>query len=162
MKPIVWEKRGRIILPEEGPAWRRHMSGAVHAMPFENDRYRVYLTGGGEDVPTPLGEPGRRQIGWLEMDRQFNIIHENPANPVLTAGEGGASPGKNALLPGTTAAFTSATEPYGFAVLCQLAASRRPCYAILVHRPAGFPLPSFPRSVTLSELASGGSSVMSS
>ena len=52
---------------------------------------------------------------------------------------GGVSPGKNALLPGTAAAFTSATEPNGFAVLCQLTASRRPYYAILVHRPAGFP-----------------------
>lgn len=33
----------------------------------------------------------------------------------------GISPGKSALRPGTTAAFTSATEPMGFAVLCQLA-----------------------------------------
>ena len=41
--------------------------------------------------------------------------------------------------PDATAAFTCATEPYGFAVLCQLAASRRPYYAVLVHRPAGFP-----------------------
>ena len=32
--------------------------------------------------------------------------------------------------------------------------------SIPVHRPAGFPLPSFPRLVTLSELASGGSSTM--
>ena len=34
----------------------------------------------------------------------------------------GVSPGKSALLPGTTAAFTSTAEPSGFAVLCQLAA----------------------------------------
>jgi len=72
---------------------------------------------------------------------------------------GGVSPGKNALVavplrftagsasrpasaiapaPGTTAAFTSATGPFDIAVLCQLVASRRPWYAVLVHRPAGF------------------------
>jgi hypothetical protein len=60
----------------------------------------------------------------------------------------GISPGKSALLPGTTAAFsagggsacgeTSATEPFGFVVLCQLAASRLAFYAISVRRPAGF------------------------
>ena len=32
----------------------------------------------------------------------------------------GISPDKNVLLPGTTAAFTSAIGPWGFAVLCQL------------------------------------------
>ena len=51
MKRIIWEKKGRIIFPEEGPDWRRHISGAVHVMPFENGRYRVYLTGVGEDIP---------------------------------------------------------------------------------------------------------------
>jgi len=61
----------------------------------------------------------------------------------------GVSPGKSALLPGTTAAFlaggesasggTSATGPSGFVVLCQLAASRPAFYAVLVHRPASFP-----------------------
>ena len=51
---------------------------------------------------------------------------------------GRVSPGKNALLPSATAAFTSATEPTDFAVLCQLVASRRPYYAVLVHRPASF------------------------
>ena len=99
MKRIIWEKKGRVIFPEEGPDWRRHMSGAVHVMPFENDRYRVYLTGVGEDVPTPLGEPGRRQIGWLEMDRQFSIINENPTNPVLTAGEGGTFDCEGVVMP---------------------------------------------------------------
>jgi hypothetical protein len=34
---------------------------------------------------------------------------------------------------------TSATGPGGFAVWCQLAASRRPWYAVSVRRPAGFP-----------------------
>ena len=56
MKPITWEKRGLVIDPENGPPWRRHMSGAMHVMPLENERYRVYLTGVGEDTPTPLGE----------------------------------------------------------------------------------------------------------
>ena len=37
---------------------------------------------------------------------------------------GGVSPGKDALLPGTTAAFTSATEPTDFAVWCLLVASQ--------------------------------------
>jgi hypothetical protein len=36
------------------------------------------------------------------------------------------SPGKSALLPCTTATYTSATEPVDFAVLCQLVPSRRP------------------------------------
>ena len=48
-----------------------------------------------------------------------------PAHPCgqfddLGIGVAGASPGKSALLPVTTAAFTSAAEPVDFAVLCQL------------------------------------------
>ena len=42
-----------------------------------------------------------------------------------------ASPGKNALLPDTTAPFTSATEPVDFAVLCQLFPPRRPSMVFL-------------------------------
>jgi hypothetical protein len=38
----------------------------------------------------------------------------------------GISPGKSALLPCTTATFTSTTEPLDFAVLCQLVPSYRP------------------------------------
>jgi hypothetical protein len=41
------------------------------------------------------------------------------------------SPGKDAALPRTAAAFTSTTEPIGFAVLCQLAPSCRPCMRFL-------------------------------
>ena len=41
------------------------------------------------------------------------------------------SPGKGAVLPRTVAAFTSTTEPVGFAVLCQLAPSCRPCMRFL-------------------------------
>ena len=43
----------------------------------------------------------------------------------------GISPGKNAVLPRTAAAFTSTTEPVGFAVLCQLAPSCRPSMRFL-------------------------------
>lgn len=99
MNPITWEKKGRVIVPEDGPAWRRHMSGAMHVMPFEKNRYRVYLTGVGEDTPTALGEPGRRHIGWLELDQDFNIVHENPANPVLGPGEGGAFDCEGVVMP---------------------------------------------------------------
>ena len=45
---------------------------------------------------------------------------------------------KTRCFPGTTAAFTSAIEPFGFVVLCQLAASRPAFYAVSVRRPAGF------------------------
>ena len=48
--------------------------------------------------------------------------------PALT---GQVSPGKDAVLPRTTAAFTSETQPNGFAVLCQLAWSRRPSMRFL-------------------------------
>jgi hypothetical protein len=71
---------------------------------------------------------------------------------------GGASPGKNALVatalrsvaavpaarlgcasaPGTTAAFTSTTEP-ATSLCCASSSHRgRPSYAVLVHRPTGF------------------------
>ena len=43
----------------------------------------------------------------------------------------GISPDKSALLPGTTAAFTSVAEPTGFAVLCQLTTPRRPSMRLL-------------------------------
>ena len=42
-----------------------------------------------------------------------------------------ASPGKNVKLPRTTAAFTCARESRGFAVLCQLTTTRRPCMQFL-------------------------------
>ena len=54
----------------------------------------------------------------------------------------GISPDKSVLLPGTTAAFTSASEPLGFAVLCQLATSRRPSMRFLsVGPPVSHSLP---------------------
>ena len=33
------------------------------------------------------------------MDREFNIIRENPANPVLTAGEGGTFDCEGVVMP---------------------------------------------------------------
>ena len=48
-------------------------------------------------------------------------------------------PGKNALLPGTTAAFPSATEPSDFAVWCPLVASRRPYMRFMFISPPVFP-----------------------
>ena len=39
-------------------------------------------------IPT-WASPGRRRIGWLELDRDFNITRENPNNPVLIEGEPG-------------------------------------------------------------------------
>ena len=54
----------------------------------------------------------------------------------------GISPGKNALLPGTAAAFTFRAEPYGFAVLCQLARLCRPSMPFLsVGPPVSHSLP---------------------
>ena len=56
----------------------------------------------------------------------------------------GISPDKSVLLPGTTAAFTSAAEPMGFAVLCQLAPPRRPSMRFLSVGPpvsASLPFP---------------------
>ena len=54
----------------------------------------------------------------------------------------GISPDKSVLLPGTTAAFTSASEPLGFAVLCHLATSRRPSMRFLsVGPPVSHSLP---------------------
>jgi hypothetical protein len=49
--------------------------------------------------------------------------------PLLTSRRllsGGISPGKSALLPCTTSAFTSTGKPIDFAVLCQLVALYRP------------------------------------
>ena len=99
MQQIKWEKQGRIITSEDGPEWRRHMSGAVHVMPFKDGRYRVYLTGVGDGIPSALGEPGRRRIGWLDLDHDFNIVHENPANPVLIEGEGGTFDCEGVVMP---------------------------------------------------------------
>ena len=68
----------------------------------------------------------------------------------------GACPGKSALLPGTIAAFTSVAGPAILLCCANSSRHRRPCYAVLVHRPAGFRHPSSRRSVTLPALASRG------
>ena len=62
----------------------------------------------------PFPGPGSRSTTMASAD----------SCPALT---GQVSPGKDTVLPRTTATFTCGTQPNGFAVLCQLARSRRPC-----------------------------------
>ena len=58
-----------------------------------------------------------------------------------------ASPGKNVKLPHTTVAFTCARESRGFAVLCQLTTTRRPCMRFLfIGSRVSHSLPSHPAS----------------
>jgi len=58
-----------------------------------------------------------------------------------------ASPGKNTMLPCTTAAFTSVCEPNDFAVLCQLITTRRPFMRFLfISSQISHSLPSHPTS----------------
>ena len=72
----------------------------------------------------------------------------------------GISPGKNALLPDTTAPFTSTTKPLDFAVWCQLVASCRPSMGFLcIGLPVSPSLPP-PEEVTLPELASDSDFLM--
>ena len=49
----------------------------------------MYLTGEGEGPAVLRKGPGRRQIGWLDLDENLDVVYENPANPVLTVGGGG-------------------------------------------------------------------------
>ncbi len=67
-----------------------------------------------------VGSPFRREcLTSFACPRTMTASADSPPGcPV------GVSPGKNALRPGTNAAFTSATEPSDFAVWCQLVASR--------------------------------------
>ena len=62
------------------------------------------------------------------------------------------SPGKNAMCPRTSAAFTVGTVPMGFAVMCQLASAPSAFYAVSVRRLAllhsGF-LQTMPRGIAL-------------
>jgi len=71
----------------------------------------------------------------------------------------GTSPGKNALLPRATAAFTSAPKPEDFAVWCQLVPARRPSMRFLfigsrvpssLPPPGRLPFRSWPRVVVSS------------
>lgn len=78
---LHWRKGGRIIKPENAPAWRCAHSGMVSALPWESGGYRVFLTG--RDVRRGF------QIGWIDFDHDFSIIHEPSTNPVLTAGRMG-------------------------------------------------------------------------
>jgi len=78
MKPLTWQKKGLIIRPEAAPAWRAAHSGMISVLPWNHGTYRVFLTG--------KAEGGSYQIGWLDLDRNFSIINENPANPILSNG----------------------------------------------------------------------------
>jgi len=81
--PVIrWQKVGRIISPQDGPGWRAKHSGMAFVLPNEDSGLRVFLTGG-QDTSGPS------QIGWLDMDDEFHITHENAGNPVLTAGRMG-------------------------------------------------------------------------
>ena len=97
----------------------------------------------GQSVPDWFGPSRHRVFRSLRLYGPLSAPGSLPGTMAsadsLPGCPGRASPGKSALLLGTTAAFTSATGPYGFAVWCQLAASRRFYYAVLVHRPADFP-----------------------
>lgn len=65
---------------------------------------------------------------------------------------GQISPGKNAMFPRTSAAFTVPVVPMGFAVMCQLASTCSAFYAIslrrLAHLHSGF-LQTIPRELAL-------------
>ncbi len=78
---IVWTRQGRFLSTENAPLWRSQHCGMVSVLPWENDTYRMFLTG---------KEPGSGfQIGWLDLSRDLEVIHENPNNPVLRAGRVG-------------------------------------------------------------------------
>ena len=103
-----------------------------------------YLAHSGVIGPNVLSAVGRQPTSSALPDIESSGILSGSLLGTMTSADFprhfllGISPGKSALLHGATAAFTSATEPRDFAVLCQLVASRRPSYAVLVHRPANF------------------------
>jgi len=71
--------------------------------------------------------------------------------PFQTRGE--ISPGKNVILPRTTAGSMQLLVDYkSFAVMCLLALIGRASYPVLVHRLTVSVRASFPRSVTLTQL----------
>lgn len=63
---------------------------------------------------------------------QFPPVWKLQFNDALLAGQ--ISPGKNAMFPRTSAAFTVPVVPLGFAVMCQLASTCSAFYAISVRR----------------------------
>ena len=75
---IAWTKKGRFLSTENAPLWRSQHCGMVSVLPWENDGYRMFLTG---------KQPGTGfQIGWLELSRDLEVTHESSDNPVLKAG----------------------------------------------------------------------------
>ena len=91
MVPLDWRKQGRILDPSDAPPWRSGHSGMVSVLPLSPDRYRMFLTGKDEE--------GRFQIGWLDLDRSFHILEENPDNPVLTPGRPGCFDWRGLCMP---------------------------------------------------------------
>lgn len=85
-KSLRWSKKGLVIKSAGAPEWRAKFSAMVSVLPWEDDQYRVYLTGG------ELGEDRQRrfEIGWLQLSSEFEVGFENPMNPVLSAGRLGA------------------------------------------------------------------------
>ena len=81
---------------------------------------------------------------------QFHPVWKLRFNSASHAGQ--ISPGKNAMFPRTSAAFTVGTVPMGFAVMCQLASAPSAFYAVSVRRLArlrsGF-LQTSPRGLAL-------------
>ncbi len=95
MPPWTWQKHGRIITPgDDAPAWRQKHAGMTSALPLENGGYRLFLTG---------KDPANHwQIGWIDLDDNLRIVHENPANPVLTAGRPGCFDCNGVCMPTVT------------------------------------------------------------
>ncbi|NLE46116.1 MAG: hypothetical protein GX620_15460 [Chloroflexi bacterium] len=91
MHPIIWEKKGLVISPRRAPVWRATHSGMVSVLPWESAAYRVFLTG--------RDAHGRYQIGWLDLDQDFEVVHENPENPVLVAGRMGCFDSQGLCMP---------------------------------------------------------------
>ena len=99
------------------------------ASPFRRDRLPCPLPG--RNAPVRFGPSRHRVFRSLRLNGLFpapgSLLGTMASADSLPGCPVRVSPGKNALLPGTTAAFTCAHGPSGFAVLCQLAGARRPC-----------------------------------
>lgn len=98
MKPLTWQKHGRIITPEVAPAWRATHAGMTSVLPRDGG-YRVFLTG--KDAQ------GRFQIGWVDLSHDFRITGESMA---LTAGRMGCFDSHGVCMP--TVVRVSATQLY--------------------------------------------------
>ena len=91
------------------------------------------------------------------------LTSRSGSTPSPFQAQGEISPGKNALLPCTTAGFTPLTLDHeSFAVICPLALVGTAFYPVLVHRPAGSLHASSPRSVALTQLRFASLAVINS